>query len=51
MLGFWLMSLLFIGVFIYAILLYKDAETGFKELILVFGSLLMIAAMLLYYII
>ena len=51
MLGLWLMSLLLIGLFVYAVVLYKSAGMDYKELILVFGSLLMVAAMLLYYLI
>lgn len=41
--GLILMTLLFAGVLLYAILLYKDRKTSLKELIFVFGSLLVIA--------
>ena len=41
--GLILMTLLFAGVLIYAILLYKDRKASFKELVFVFGSLLITA--------
>lgn len=48
MLGLILMTLLYLGVTLYAIIVYKDKNMDFKELLMIAGTLLSIGGILIY---